>query len=65
MTLTFFNGAQQTYKVESSTVEIQRTSISDLFVKWLSISLKVLKYLIFDLQDQMNANQDWARNVQL
>ena len=56
MALTFFNGAEQTSKVESSTVEIQRTSISNLFVKLLSVSLKALKYM----QHQMIEKQDWA-----
>lgn len=59
MAITFFSGAEQTYKVESSTVEIQRTSISNLFVKLLSTSLKALKYL----QDQMTEKQDWPHNV--
>lgn len=42
-------------------MEIQRISISSLFVKLLSISLKALKYL----QDQMTEKQDWAHNVGL
>lgn len=59
MAITFFSGAEQTYKVESSTVEIQRTSISNLFVKLLSTSLKALKYL----HHQMTEKQDWPHNV--
>lgn len=56
MAITFFSGAEQTHKVESSTVEIQRTSIANLFVKLLSISLKALKYL----QDQMTEKRRLA-----
>lgn len=45
-------------RVGSSTMEMQRISISSLCVKLLSVALKALKYL----QDQMTENQDWARN---